>query len=147
MVKRLCFSHKLTALLFDCLHSWLTAWAFFWNISACFLFHLLFLRYLWLSVFLWILCVFRSLFWRVSYNLDSFSLLWFQIGMICRTFFFWLICLRDNRLGYYFLNVLLGKRAYRILLLGLLRKCWRIVSCFNWCIDIFTFFHILVIVD
>ena len=86
LVKCLGFCQKLTALLFNYFLSWLADLTLFLNISACFLFHLLFLRYLWLSVFLW-MCVFRRFFCRISYNFSSLDLLRIWNVMICRTFF------------------------------------------------------------
>lgn len=64
--------------------------------------------------------------------------------MILRTFFFQLICLRNNRFDRYFLKVLVGICAYRILFFGLLGECLRVMSRGDWSIFIFTVFNILI---
>ena len=144
MIKWLGFCNKLTALSFNCLKIWLADWAFFSTISSCSLFDLLFLRCLWLTIFLWILSLSWRFVWHISYKFDSSCRLRFWNAMILRTFLFQLICLRNNRFDRYFIKVLVGKRAYRILFFGLFVKCLRVVSWGNWSILILTVFNILI---
>ena len=147
MIEWLGFSDKLTALSFNCLKSWLAVWALFSTISSCSLFDLLFLRCLWLTIFLWILSVPWRFVWHISYNFDSSCRLRFWNAMILRTFFFQLMCLRNNRFDRYFLKVLVGICAYRILFFGLLGECLRVMSRGDWSIFICTVFNLIVMLN